>query len=90
MKWVSVTSALPKDDLGCCMHDPVFVYSEEGGPSRIGIAQYYEEGWEVMGNQGVFSCAGFFDLSSEDITHWMRIPREVAKRPSINQNEDDE
>lgn len=73
IKWISVKDKLPKDFEGLCQRDAVLVYSEGNGPGRHGIARYVCDKWEVLGNEGANSCTGFYDMCSDDITHWKEL-----------------
>lgn len=76
MKWISIKDKLPDDFNSCCSHDFVLVFSssQEGPSGMYGIAQWYEDGWEIIGESGGFSCVGEFKLTSDMITHWMPLP----------------
>lgn len=74
MNWISVKDKLPKDfEDTCCPHDAVLVTSSKLS-YRVGIAQWYENVWDIMGEQGADSCVGFHPMIAEDITHWMPLP----------------
>ena len=78
MEWISVKDKLPKDfeEKGMCPHDAVLVVSiTPRGPAPLyGIAQWYEDGWTIINDEGAHSCTGFYVLESQDITHWMELP----------------
>lgn len=68
--WISVKSQLPTDSKEICCHNAVLVYANDNGPRRHGIARYINGEWEILGNEGAHSCTGFYDMQSDDITHW--------------------
>jgi len=76
MKWISVKDKLPTDFERPCHHDPVLIFANNifGYGPVYGIAKYDDNKWEILGDAGAYDCEGFYELKSEDVTHWMELP----------------
>jgi len=76
MEWISVKDRLPTDSSfkNACKYDYCLVYGEKQNDyatSLYSIAQYRDGKWDILNDVGASSCEGYYDLSSEEVTHWM-------------------
>jgi len=81
-EWISVKDMLPDD------YEFVLVYSEMQGtnePCPITIARWNSKKWETLCNEEENNaCAKgdlFWSTNSEEITHWMPLPKPPAIEP---------
>jgi len=77
-EWISVTEALPEDFDNLCEYDAYLICSTDkkkfpGTVISIGTNTGPDRGWEILGNGGYWSDTGYWELKSEDITHWKYI-----------------
>ncbi len=76
-KWISVKDRKPQ------LYDFVFVLADNHGtgePKPISIARLFDndngDKWDFLGNLKVGAYMDIeYDMESEDITHWMRLPK---------------
>ncbi len=78
-EWISVKDELPMGvHYDCsCSDDPFLVCSLDSkeAPSLLyGIAHFKNGSWEILGNKGAHRCTGFYEMTSEMITHWREFP----------------
>ena len=76
MEWISVKDKFPGDKEHCkhsavlvCIKDDDDIFSP-----RFSIGRYHEDtGWEIMGDLTAYSCQGFLNMESKNVTHWAYI-----------------
>jgi hypothetical protein len=75
MEWISIFTALPE------VYQFVLVYSKKLGcePSPMSIARWDGEFWQTLCNENENNACACGDLfwatGSEEITHWMPLPK---------------
>lgn len=81
MEWISVKDKMPCDlekeePTSFCCNEGVLVMAEfvSGGPAPlIGLAIEENNGWNIAGGVGFHIDTGYYELLSEQITHWKPI-----------------
>ncbi len=77
MEWIRSSDRLPD------LYDFVLVFADNKGtgePRPISIARWDSEKWEFINNPPSFPSYGAwmdieYNMDSEDITHWMPLPK---------------